>query len=133
MSFLRNLKNAALGVMGIDTSGLNAEEREVFRKFSEKNESVADQAASTVMEYSTTDEERLEALGVYWFLVVENPGGPPGLYSRAALLLSRCRNLGVDMDRDNPFEGLPDFERGFLKARREMVGRFEQTGLAQPE
>ena len=122
-----------MGVLGIDASGLTAEEAEAFRKFTEKNESLADQAASTVMENSTTDEERLEALGVYWFLVFESqPKYPTGRQSQAALLLSRCRNLGVDIDRNNPFEGLPDFERGFLKARRESVRRFEQTGLAPP-
>ena len=121
-----------MGVLGIDASGLTAEEAEAFRKFTEKNESLADRAASTVMENSTTDEKRLEALGVYWFLVIESSAAMPGLYSRAALLLSRCRNLGVDIDRDNPFEGLPDFERGFLKARRESVKRFDQTGLAPP-
>jgi|APSaa5957512535_1039671.scaffolds.fasta_scaffold30675_2 hypothetical protein len=131
MGLLRNLKNMGRAAY-LEFS--SPEEAEAFRQFQARNEELADQAASTVMTANATDGERLEAMGRYWFLVNPDQGSnvPLAREQQMASLLARCTSLGVDLDQENPFEHLPDFETGVAEARSDAVRRFKGTGLAPP-
>ncbi len=131
MGLLRNLKNMGRAA-ALEFS--SPEKAEAFRQFLARNEELADHAASTVMATNTTDGERLEAMGRYWFLVNEARDSNVSLAreQQMVMLLARCTSLGVDLDRENPFEHLPDFETGFAEAMTDFVRRFEKTGLDSP-
>ncbi len=115
----------------------NPEVSEAERKFIEENEFLADQAVTRIMDFSTTDEKRLGYLGVFWAYVFMIPKGSNPSAARqteAAMLLSRCRSAGVDLERSESVEdilfGLPEFERGFYEAVEDGIRRFRETELA---